>query len=89
MQTDEDSGDEEPDPNAANRLTGFQLRAQAHLLRRNHDSDDDSDCEDPNEQRQPQLAPRPKKKKPNVAHVFQRVAECPSNFPTWKFLGIS
>ena len=56
-ETDEDSGDEEPDPDAANRLTGFQLRAQTHLLRRNHDSDDDSDCEDPNEQRQLQLAP--------------------------------
>ena len=88
-ETDEDSRDDESNPDAANRLTGFQLRAQAHLLRRNHDSDDDSDCEDPNEQRQLQLAPRPKKKKPNVVYVFHRVAKCPSRalpiFPPGNF----
>ena len=32
-ETNQDSGDEEPDPDATNKLTGFQLRAQAHLLR--------------------------------------------------------
>ena len=37
-ETNEDSGDEEFDPRSANRLTGFQLRARAHLQRKNRDS---------------------------------------------------
>ena len=43
--------DEEPDPDAANRLIGFHIRTQTQLLRRNHglELDDNSDSEDTNE----------------------------------------
>ena len=37
-ETNENSGDEEFDPRSAYRLTGFRLRARAHLQRQNRDS---------------------------------------------------
>jgi len=86
-ETDEDSGDEEPDPGVANRLTSFQLRAQAHLLRRNRDSDnEDSDCDDQSAPAEPAsqeataqpMAPRTKKRKINASNVFHGVPNCSS-----------
>ena len=74
-ETDEDSGDEDLDPGSANRLTGFQLRARAHLLRRNRDSDsDNSDDEAQTQTAQVQTqSSTSKRRKKSAAYLFHRV----------------
>ena len=79
-ETDEDSGDEDLDPGSANRLTGFQMRARAHLLRRNRDSDsDNSDDEAQTQTAQVQTqSSTSKRRKKSAAYLFHRVSNCPS-----------
>ena len=90
-ETDEDSGDEELD--LANRLTGLQLQAQAHLLRRNRDSNSESSDDDAASTQAQTEASTSKRRKKSSAYVFQRVSNCqsgllpifpPSNYSTYR-----
>ena len=70
MKSDQGSGDEELNSGSVNRLTGFYLRAQAHLLQKNRNSDiDNSDDKAQTQMAQAQTQSSTSKKRKTLQHM--------------------